>query len=99
MRQLLRYISLAASFVALACLPLVPGVTSTAHAQATNRPPVTQESGDVARFRPRARFPVLLSAQDAPGPLSASHTRGGDCRQSAIEKLRASAPDGFAVKG
>ena len=97
MRQLLRHISFAASFVALACLPLAPRVTSAAQAQATNRPSATQESGDAARSRPRARFPVLLSAQNAPGPSSASHTRGGDCRQSAIEKLRASAPDGFAV--
>jgi hypothetical protein len=58
---------------------------------------VTQESGDASRYRPRARFPVLLPAQDAPQTVSASRTRGGDCRQGAIEKLRAAAHEGFAV--
>jgi hypothetical protein len=93
MRQPLRYISLAA----LACIPLAPGFTSAAQAEPTNKWAVTQESGDISRSRPRARFPVVLPPQDVAQPVPAGHARVSDCRQSAIEKLRASAPDGFAV--
>jgi hypothetical protein len=78
-------------------MPLAPGLTPAAQAEATTRWSAAPEGGDVGRYRPRARFPVLLPAQDAARPVSASRSPSGDCRQSAIEKLRASAPDGFAV--
>ena len=39
----------------------------------------------------------MLPAQDAPQTASAGHSGGGDCRRNAIEKLRAAAPDGFAI--
>src|SRR5437660_570832 len=60
MRQPLRYISLAA----FACIPLAPGFTSAAQAEPTNKWAVTQDSGDISRSRPRARFPVIFPPQD-----------------------------------
>jgi hypothetical protein len=96
MRQLLRYMPFAAFLAALASLPLGLGFTWPAQAETTDKSSATLGGGDTTRARPRTRFPVILPAQDAPQRLTVSHTRG-DCRQTAIDKLRASAPDGFTI--
>jgi hypothetical protein len=96
MRQLRRFTPVAVSFAAIACASLAAGLVSAAHADPADRLSM-QDGGDSSRSRPRARFPVILPAQDAPQTASASHSGGGDCRRNAIEKLRAAAPDGFAI--
>src|SRR5947209_4130410 len=97
MRKLLRDVSLAAPFAALACMPLPSSLASAAPAEASSTSSGIETPPDIGRFRPRARFPVLLPAEATRGPVVASRSGGADCRQHALEKLRASAPEGFAV--
>jgi hypothetical protein len=96
MPQLLRYMPFAAFLAALASLGLGSGFMWPAQAETTDQSSATQGGSDATRVRPRARFPVILPAQDAAQPVRTSHARGSECRQNAIEKLRA-APDGFSV--
>jgi hypothetical protein len=93
----MRHLWRSLSFTALACMGFAPSLTCAAQADPTDRVPMMQDSGDVGRYRARARFPVILPREDVTQTIPASRPQVGDCRQDAMEKLRASAPDGFAI--